>query len=160
MDIKQIKELMTAMGRAGMDKLIWKKGDVEIQLERHPEAHPQTVTHYSGHPATFMSQPTFEQDFQRPLPAARGVETTAPVTDEVGAFITSPMVGTYYTSPSPEDPSFIKVGDKVDPNTVVCIIEAMKVMNEVKAGISGTVAEILVSNASPVEFGSKLVRVV
>ena len=71
---------------------------------------------------------------------------------------TSPrrMVGTFYASASPEDPAFIKVGDKVDENTVVCIIEAMKVMNEVKAGCSGVVAEILVENGHPVEFGAKL----
>lgn len=76
-----------------------------------------------------------------------------------GKFVTSPMVGTFYTSPSPEDPTFVKVGDRVEENTVVCIIEAMKVMNEVKAGISGVVAEILVDNAHPVEFGTKLFRI-
>lgn len=69
------------------------------------------------------------------------------------------MVGTFYLSPSPEDPQFVSVGDKVDKNTVMCIIEAMKVMNEVKAGISGIVEEILVDNAHPVEFGTKLFRI-
>lgn len=161
MDVKQIKELMAAMGRAGIDKMVWKQeGDFEVSLERHPEAHPH-ITHYNHPPATFMAQPPFEQDFQRPLPAARGVEDTKVVpAEETGLFVTSPMVGTFYTSPSPDDPPFIKVGDKIDAGTVVCIIEAMKVMNEVKAGITGTVAEILISNSSPVEFGTKLFRVV
>lgn len=76
-----------------------------------------------------------------------------------GTYITSPMVGTFYASPSPDDPSFIKVGDKVEKNTVVCIIEAMKVMNEVKAGTSGTVLELLVESGHPVEFGTKLFKV-
>jgi acetyl-CoA carboxylase biotin carboxyl carrier protein len=69
------------------------------------------------------------------------------------------MVGTFYSSPSPDQPVFVKVGDRVSENTVVCIIEAMKVMNEVKAGVSGVVAEVLVSNAEAVEFGSKLFRI-
>ena len=70
------------------------------------------------------------------------------------------MVGTYYASPSPEDPFFVKIGDKVEKNTVVCIIEAMKVMNEVKAGVSGTVSQILIESGHPVEFGTKLFKIV
>ena len=69
------------------------------------------------------------------------------------------MVGTFYSSPSPDQPPFVKVGDRVEPGTVVCIIEAMKVMNEVKAGFSGTVAEVLGHSGQPVEFGFKLFRV-
>lgn len=161
MDVKQIKELMAAMGRAGIDKMVWKQeGDFEVQLERHPESHPQTIAHYSHPPSTFMPTPTFEQDFQRPLPPARGVEEAAAKAEEPGVFVISPMVGTFYSSASPDDPSFVKVGDRVEPGTVVCIIEAMKVMNEVKAGVSGTVAEILTSNGSPVEFATKIMRVV
>jgi acetyl-CoA carboxylase biotin carboxyl carrier protein len=69
------------------------------------------------------------------------------------------MVGTFYISPSPEDPPFIKVGERVDKNSVVCIIEAMKVMNEIKANVTGTVAEVLVETGQPVEFGTKLFRI-
>ncbi|QLH35463.1 MAG: acetyl-CoA carboxylase biotin carboxyl carrier protein [Parachlamydiaceae bacterium] len=93
--------------------------------------------------------------------------STAPLTqspneskeDSNAVYITSPMVGTFYTTPSPDDPAFVKVGDKVDKNTVVCIVEAMKVMNEIKSGVAGTVAEILVENGHPVEFGTKLFRI-
>lgn len=70
--------------------------------------------------------------------------------------IDAPIVGTFYRSPSPEAPSFVKVGDKIQADTVVCIIEAMKVMNEIKAEKSGVVKEILVENASPVEYGQPL----
>ncbi len=73
--------------------------------------------------------------------------------------MSSPMVGTFYASSSPDKPSFVKVGDKVEEHTVVCIIEAMKVLNEVKAGVKGTVAEILIENTQPVEFGSKMFRI-
>ena len=69
------------------------------------------------------------------------------------------MVGTFYTSPSPEDAPFVKVGDKVDKNTVVCIIEAMKVMNEIKAEVKGIVTQTLVENGKPVEFGQPLFKV-
>ena len=77
-----------------------------------------------------------------------------------GKFVTAPIVGTFYGAPSPDDPPFVKVGDRVDENTVVCIIEAMKVMNEVKAGISGTIAEICVDSGHPVEFATKMFRIV
>lgn len=86
-------------------------------------------------------------------------KTEAPL-EVAGTYVTSPMVGTYYASPSPEDAHFVKVGDKVEKHTVVCIIEAMKVMNEVKSGHAGTVAEILVENGQPVEFGTKLFRII
>ena len=155
MDLKQIKELMAAMGRAGIDKMVWKQeGDFELLLESHPEAHP--IAHYAHSPATFV------QDFGRPLPEARGVEPVKvekSSTDDTSRYITSPMVGTFYSRPSPDDPSFIRPGDRIEPHTVVCIVEAMKVMNEVKAGVSGTVVEVLVDNASPVEFGTKLFRI-
>jgi acetyl-CoA carboxylase biotin carboxyl carrier protein len=69
------------------------------------------------------------------------------------------MVGTFYSSAAPDQPPFVKVGDRVDEHTVVCIIEAMKVMNEVKAGVSGIVAEIVADNSQPVEFGTRLLRI-
>ncbi len=73
--------------------------------------------------------------------------------------IKSPMVGTYYSAPSPESPSYVEVGQVVTPETVVCIVEAMKVMNEIKAEISGTVAELCAENGRPVQFGQPLFRV-
>jgi acetyl-CoA carboxylase biotin carboxyl carrier protein len=79
-------------------------------------------------------------------PAATGIE------------VKSPMVGTFYGSPSPESPAFISVGQEITPDTVVCIIEAMKVMNEVKAEVSGTVTEICAENGKPVQFGQALFR--
>ena len=76
-----------------------------------------------------------------------------------GQFVSSPMVGTFYTSPGPDEPAFVKVGDRIEKDTVVCIIEAMKVMNEVKAGVEGTLQEVYVENSYPVEFGTKLFRI-
>lgn len=75
-----------------------------------------------------------------------------------GIEIKSPMVGTFYASPSPENPAFVTVGQEVTPDTVVCIIEAMKVMNEIKAEVSGTIVEIFADNGKPVQFGQTLFR--
>jgi acetyl-CoA carboxylase biotin carboxyl carrier protein len=76
-----------------------------------------------------------------------------------GKEITSPMVGTFYSAPSPDSPSFVSVGQAVTPDTVICIIEAMKVMNEIKAEVSGVVTEVLAENGKPVQFGQALFRV-
>ena len=159
MDLKQIKELMAAMEKAGLKRIrIKDKDKYEIELERQDEspAHPTaTVVTYAPHPEIprFSGHGTVPH---RPHPHEEVVKEV-PVD---GKFIVAPLVGTVYHAPSPEDSPFVKVGDRVDENTVVCIIEAMKVMNEVKAGVSGTVAEILVNNGHPVEFGAKIIRVV
>ena len=157
MELKQIKELMAAMEKAGIKRLRFRdKDQTEVELEckeqypspfisaPHPEIHPRFPMHtppYRGH---FIEEKMEEKKEEAKVE---------------GKFITSPMVGTIYHSPSPEDPPFIKVGDKVEEGTIVCIVEAMKVMNEVKAGASGTVAEVLIDNAHPVEFGTKLFRI-
>ncbi|MBI2742495.1 MAG: acetyl-CoA carboxylase biotin carboxyl carrier protein [Chlamydiales bacterium] len=168
MELKQIKELMAAMERAGLKKLLIKeKTGFELQLERQDD---HAVVQAPPAPAysPFYSAPHLhhhkEEHHPRPpassLPTRDGQHEAAPAKEEKGKCVLSPMVGTFYNAPSPDDPAFVKVGDRVDENTVLCIIEAMKVMNEVKAGMSGTVAEVLVDNAHPVEFGTKLFRIV
>ena len=93
-------------------------------------------------------------------PAAQPTSGSAPPA-ETGQFkdIVSPMVGTFYRGPSPDAPSFVDIGKSVSPDTVVCIIEAMKVMNEIKAETSGVIAEVMVENGKPVQFGQALFRV-
>jgi len=160
MELKQIKELMAAMEKAGIKRLrIKEKAGDELELERKDES--------ASHPASMPSYPHHETHPKFPAhttPTYRGHFPEEPTRSEEkkvdGKYITAPLVGTMYHAASPEDPAFVKVGDRVDENTVVCIIEAMKVMNEVKAGMSGTVAEILIDNAHPVEFGTKLFRIV
>ena len=158
MELKQIKELIALMDKAGLKKIrIKDKDKYEIELEKQDDgaAHPPAVTYvHAPHPDIHSKFPGHHPE--RPHDAAPKHEEKK----VDGKFITAPLVGTIYLAPSPEDPQFVKVGDRVDENTVVCIIEAMKVMNEVKAGVSGTIAEILISNANPVEFGAKLIRIV
>ncbi|MBN1917099.1 MAG: acetyl-CoA carboxylase biotin carboxyl carrier protein [Verrucomicrobia bacterium] len=92
--------------------------------------------------------------------AAAPAQSAAEVKDEGKfAYVTSPMVGTFYVAPSPDSPPFVNIGDAVTKDTVVCILEAMKVMNEIKAEIEGTIVEVLVENAEPVEYGEPLFRV-
>lgn len=165
MDLKQIKELMIAMERAGIKKLTVKqKGGDEVHLERQDEnpshAHHHAATFY---PPVYAHPPLREEGATRASPVSKAVQDEAigkEKEEKAGKYVTAPLVGTFYSAASPDDPLFVKVGDRVEEGTVVCIIEAMKVMNEVKAGISGTVAEVLIENAHPVEFGTKLFRIV
>lgn len=169
MELKHIKDLMAAMGRTGTKSLTLKKKDFELTLERE-----STYIEHSASPQHRLDDTHFyAQTWQRTDQAlSKGSELVSPRfhvhqahehtqdTSQSGSFVTSPMVGTFYNASSPDVAPYIKIGDKVDKNDVVCIIEAMKVMNEVKAGVSGTVVEILVDTNQPVEFGSKLFRIV
>lgn len=153
MDMKQIKELMAAMEKSGTKRLkIKEEKGYELELERGMEvaapAHrPEPHHHFAPAP------PPAHHSHPRPT------HDEAPAQEMAGDFIASPMVGTFYSSPSPDDPAYVKVGDTVEEDTIVCIIEAMKVMNEVKAGKKGKITEILVDNADPVEFGSKMFKI-
>ncbi len=146
MDLKQIEKLMVAMERSSIKRVALKREGFEIELERESAFASHT-------PPVEVHREVVE----RHPPAPHHKE--AKETPASGVFVTSPMVGTYYSSPSPDDPPFVKVGDQVEGDTVLCIIEAMKVMNEVKAGMKGRVAEVLVKNGDPVEFGSNMFRI-
>jgi acetyl-CoA carboxylase biotin carboxyl carrier protein len=166
LELKQIKELMAAMGRAGVMRLMLKKEGFELELEREENGLFKPVDQMLEEENPLRS--SIEQhranmalgkgaaDVGSNRMAAKVVASQEEDIESV--YVTSPMVGTFYGAPSPEDPPFIKVGDKVEKNTVVGIVEAMKVMNEVKAGVAGTITEILVESGHPVEFGTKLFR--
>jgi len=162
LELKQIKELMAVMQRTGTKRLSIKREGIELELEREDRPYP-----ISEPPVDLLDDNPMKQEIsahRTNMLLARGSEASLPPTGSkqeitTGTFVTSPMVGTFYASPSPEDPSFVKVGDRVEKDTVVCIVEAMKVMNEVKAGASGIIGEILVQSGHPVEFGTKLFRI-
>src|SRR5579872_414391 len=147
---------MASLEQSKLKKLVYKNKDFELHLEKegaNPPLRPQRT----------VAEPVSESAFQSDVPQKgdhRGGSIRTEALDSPGTYVTSPMVGTFYSSPAPDQPAFVKIGDKVSENTIVCIIEAMKVMNEVKAGVSGTVAEILAENSQPVEFGSRLLRIV
>ena len=169
MELKQIKELMAAMGKSGIKRLTMKKETFELTLEHeeYREFRPEEGNVSFLEDGLKLSHPWMRAEHAlargSEMPANRShVPSSREEEQEESSslFITSPMVGTFYSSPSPDDPPFIKVGDRVDKNSVVCIVEAMKVMNEIKSNVSGTVAELLIESGQPVEFGSKLFRII
>ncbi|MBS4168828.1 Biotin carboxyl carrier protein of acetyl-CoA carboxylase [Parachlamydia sp. AcF125] len=158
---------MAAMGRSDMKELFIKEGDFELRLERGA-AIPFLETEFTSPPPHFAAQ--YEEAYHRSSrsPSKAGDIPSSlhtPIPEEVkseslpGTYVKSPMVGTFYSSPAPDEPTFVKKGDVITKDTVVCIIEAMKVMNEVKAGVEGIVVEVLVTNGQPVEFGTKLIEI-
>jgi len=144
-DLKEIKALIDLMQKNGLTAFEMEKDGFRISLAKEAGYAPAMA--YAAPPAAPAAAV--------PAPAAAPSEA-APAAS--GKEIPSPMVGTFYSSPSPESPAFVKVGQKVTPDTVVCIIEAMKVMNEIKAEVSGTITEIAAENGQPVQFGQALFR--
>lgn len=149
MDIKEIRALIDLMKKNGLAVFKMEKEGFNITLKMAgAEASP--VIHYAPAPGA---------------PAAPAVPASAPAPATAAAApsnlkdIASPMVGTFYSSPSPDSPAYVEVGQTVTPDTVVCIIEAMKVMNEIKAEVAGVVAEVVAENGKPVQFGEPLFRV-
>lgn len=154
-ELEQIKELIARIETSKLSKFILKKGDFELHLEKEGVnyAPPPPLRHNVV--ASVSNEDAFQSEL--PLKGERGGSKHIEVPS--GTFVTSPMVGTFYAAPAPDQPPFVKVGDSVQENTVVCIIEAMKVMNEVKAGVSGKVVEVVADASQPVEFGSRLFRI-
>ena len=159
MELKDIKIIIDLMKKNDLSVFEMEEGDFKIKLKRGgpAESHaasagPAPVVYH--HPPPALTLPV----------APAGVLTTATETPPAapaakgGPEIVSPMVGTYYSAMSPDSPPYIKVGQSVTADTVVCIVEAMKVMNEIKAEQSGVVAEILAENGKPVQFGQPLFR--
>lgn len=169
MELKHIKELMAAMGRTGIKRINLKKEDFELLIERSDDSSnrytEQQLETLEENLRVSQTSIKMDQALSRgsEIPADRFhaiEERRDEKQDVLSAFVTSPMVGTFYNSPAPDAPAFIKVGDKIEKGDIVCIIEAMKVMNEIKSTIRGVIAEVLVDTSQPVEFGTKLFRVV
>jgi acetyl-CoA carboxylase biotin carboxyl carrier protein len=155
-DIQQVRDLMVAMNDHDVSILELKNEGLELKISK------SDCKSYNFVPSPAMST-SFDVDHRRQeeqilgTPVVKG--TTNSVDDELGEWVLSPMVGTFYNSPGPDDPPFIKEGDTVTKDTVICIIEAMKVMNEVKAGVNGRVKKILTEDGQSVEFASKIILI-
>ena len=153
MDLKDIKAIIDLMKKNSVSEFELEKQDFKIRLKRASNGGVAPVLDEAP-PVAYLQIPN-----PAPAPAA-GVPPpagpgTAPNTDQE---IKSPMIGTFYRSPSPESAPYVDVGTEVGPETVVCIIEAMKVMNEIKAEAKGVITQVLVDNAKPVEFGQPLFK--
>ncbi len=151
MDLKDIKAIIDLMKKNSVSEFELEKQDFKIRLKRGNNGGPIAV--YDDAPAvTYVPAPALTA----PVPTAPAAVPAA-VSSEIE--IKSPMIGTFYRAPSPESAPYVEVGAEVNPETVVCIIEAMKVMNEIKAEVKGVVTQVLVENAKPVEFGQPLFKV-
>ena len=152
LDLERLRELIALMEQHDLSEVDLQNGEQRCRLRRGP----QNVSMISA-PQGYMPQPLYAAAPAAPAPVAASTPA-APVNDG-SIMIKSPTVGTYYASPSPDDPPFLKVGSTVKADTVVCLIEAMKVYNQITADVAGTVTEILANNADAVEFGQPLFRV-
>jgi acetyl-CoA carboxylase biotin carboxyl carrier protein len=150
-DLKDIKAIIDLMKKNSVSEFELEKQDFKIRLKRGGASGP--IVSIDDSAAITYNANQAAVTAGNPAPAAATSKTAS---NEVE--ITSPMIGTLYRSPSPESAHYIEVGAEVEPDTVVCIIEAMKVMNEIKAEAKGVITEVLVENAKPVEFGQALFK--
>ncbi len=154
MDIKDIRRLLTALADSDVREFSYDTGDYKLNIKRGAE----TIVTQAGPPPA-----TAAPDAASTLPASAAVPAAAiaaaPSPDAGFVEVSAPIVGTFYASASPDTPPYVKVGDRVKSGQVLCIIEAMKLMNEIEAEVGGVVREVAVSNEEPVEYGQVLFRI-
>ena len=156
MDLKDIKAIIDLMKKNSVSEFELEKQDFKIKLKRGVNGGNGGAVQYED--ASVVSYPPAAAV----IPASGGAAPSvppAPASASNELDIKSPMIGTFYRSPSPEAGSYIEVGSEVNPDTVVCIIEAMKVMNEIKAEVKGVVTQVVMESGRPVEFGQPLFKV-
>ena len=150
MDIKQIQELIRFVAKSGVNEVAIERDDFKITIKTNQAQTIVNATIPAAAPVVAAA----------PVAAAPVVAAApaAPAAADAGNYITvkSPMIGTFYRSAGPDKPMFVNVGDEIKPGSVLCIIEAMKLFNEIEAEVSGRIVKILVDNASPVEYDQPL----
>lgn len=154
MDEKAIKKLIRLVEESDIDQLEVSRWGKKIKITRR-------LAKGNGHAGESVVVQAAQPQAPAPQPASapagpQTVESKPPGADKKYVEIKSPMVGTFYAAPAPDAPPYIKVGDKVSVGQVVCIVEAMKLMNEIESEVSGSIAKVIVKNAQPVEFGQVL----
>src|SRR5579863_9438389 len=164
MNQKEIKELIELLVEKDITEFELERGDMKVHVKRGGSAAPvvqvapiaavQPLVAAPAAPAISSAAPSSAPAAGAPSSAAAPPQEAAPDADLF--IVKSPIVGTYYEAPSPGTPPFVKVGDAVKEGQVLCIIEAMKLMNEIEAEVSGTIAKLFVTNGSPVEYGMPL----
>jgi acetyl-CoA carboxylase biotin carboxyl carrier protein len=150
LDLSELRELLTALNQTDISELTLKGEDFELVVRRGMRVE-------SAAAAAIVSAPVPIVPPSEPVKVE--VQVAAPKSDRKLIDVVSPIVGTYYRSPAPDEPPFADIGTRIQKGQVVCIIEAMKVMNEIEAEVSGEIVELLVENGQPVEYGQPLMRV-
>jgi acetyl-CoA carboxylase biotin carboxyl carrier protein len=146
-DVRKIRRLVELMKEHDLSEIDLQQGELRVQLRRAGAAPAASTVSAPGRMPAAVNLP------------ATPAENVPPADDPRLVLIKSPMVGTFYAAPNPDAPAYVKVGDHVGPETTVCIVEAMKVFNQIPAEVSGKIVAVLVENGQPVEFGQPLFRV-
>jgi acetyl-CoA carboxylase biotin carboxyl carrier protein len=152
MDIRKVKKLIELLDESGIAEIEITEGEESVRISRHATsvAAPVPLPVAAAAPAPAVAA--------APAAGAAPAPATAPTAEveEEGHAVTAPMVGTYYSAPSPGSPPFVQVGDRINEGDTLCIVEAMKMMNQIEAEISGTIKSMRVQNGDPVEYGQIL----
>ena len=154
MNISEIKEMIQAVVDSGVAELEVQRGDNRVRIVR---GGPQAEAPAAIAPAPAVV--TYQAAASNSVPAAETPAAAPPVEDEKTLAVKSPIVGTFYSAASPDAAPFVKVGDVVRPGQVLCIVESMKLMNEIESEVAGTIVARLVENGAPVEYGATLFTV-
>ncbi len=161
MNVKEIRELADLVARRGLAVLEVEDGGFRLRIEgprpAPRDAGPAPGPAYPALPVTWEEKPSSRPEAQ--APASSGAPPAAPDAEAGLHVVASPIVGTFYRSPNPDSEPFVKVGDSVEKGATLCIVEAMKLMNEIEADVAGTIVEVYPKNGQPVEFGEKLFAV-
>lgn len=147
MDIRKVKKLIELLDESGIAEIEITEGEESVRISRHSPNAPAAPVAIAAAPAPIAVAAA---------PIAVAAPAPAAEPEEEGYAVTAPMVGTYYSSPSPGSPQFVQVGDRVNEGDTLCIVEAMKMMNQIEAEVSGTIKSIRVQNGDPVEYGQIL----
>ena len=152
MDLKEIQSLIKFVSKSGVNEVKLEVEDFKITIKTGHGSPETTIVHQA--PVAMQQQ----IPVAAAQPAVQATETKEVSTDDDSKYvtITSPIIGTFYRKPSPDKPNFVEVGDSVQADSVVCIIEAMKLFNEIESEVSGKIVKVLVDESSPVEFGQPL----
>ena len=151
-DLKDIKAIIDLMKKNSVTEFELEKQEFKIRLKRGGTGGASVVAFEEPQNLVYAPAPAV-------LASAPAGSAGAPLLASAELEIKSPMIGTFYRAPSPESASYVEIGTEVNPDTVVCIIEAMKVMNEIKAEAKGVITQVMVENAKPVEFGQALFKI-
>lgn len=155
MDIRKVKKLIELLEESGIDELEICEGEESVRISRHSSKGMQ----YAPAPMQYAPAPAAAPAAPAPAAAPAAAAPAAPAVP-AGHIVRSPMVGTFYRAASPTSKSFVEVGHQVNKGDILCIVEAMKMMNHIEADKSGTIGEILVENGQPVEFDQPLFTIV
>ncbi|MBD9515735.1 acetyl-CoA carboxylase biotin carboxyl carrier protein [Pseudomonas sp. GD04087] len=154
MDIRKVKKLIELLEESGIDELEIKEGEESVRISRHSKTAAQPI--YAAAPAYAPAPAAAPVAAAAAAPAAEA----APAAQNLAGAVRSPMVGTFYRAASPTSANFVEVGQSVKKGDILCIVEAMKMMNHIEAETSGVIGQILVENGQPVEFDQPLFTIV